>query len=251
LSRPDRPEFLIVGAQRSGTTSLAAWLDRHPEAWIAPGKELHYFDRRFDEGPAWYRGLFAQAPPSKRRGEATPYYLFHPLCPRRAADECPDVRLVAVLRDPTERAISGYHHALRHGREHLPLAEALDAEEARLAADMRTVLAGGHGQRHQWNSYVARGLYAEQLRRWREALPDAPLHVVFFEDLVRRPEETLAALCAFLEIASAGHELWRSNAGLDERGGVDDAIVARLRARFGEANEELASFLGRRPPWPS
>ena len=96
------PDFLILGAQKAGTTSLAAWLARHHACFIAPEKEVHYFDLGLAKGEAWYRSRFAAAPWRARAGEATPYYLFHPACAARIARTLPAAKLVVILRDPVE-----------------------------------------------------------------------------------------------------------------------------------------------------
>src|SRR5581483_353597 len=143
------PEFLIIGAQRTGTTSLYKYLYEHPQFVSATlkTKGVHFFDMRYDKGMAWYRAHF---PTSAYRaffrarhgcdlvtGEASPYYLFHPHVPYRLAQHMPDVKLIAMLRDPIERTYSMWQHELSRGFEHLDRFEdALDAEEKRLAGEI-------------------------------------------------------------------------------------------------------------------
>src|SRR3954447_18625468 len=97
------PDFLIIGAQRAGTTSLFHYLQRHPSVMQSSIKEVHYFDGSYNRGRRWYLSHF----PLRRAtsggritGEATPYYLFHPTVPTRVAVDFPDVKLIAILRDP-------------------------------------------------------------------------------------------------------------------------------------------------------
>src|SRR5437588_302768 len=113
------PDFLIIGTQRGGTTSLERYLDAHPCVGAAANKDLHFFDRRFHKGLAWYRGHF----PTRIEkyyaerlrgqafvtGEASPSYLFHPYAPKRVAKAMPDVKLIVLLRNPVDRAFSQYH----------------------------------------------------------------------------------------------------------------------------------------------
>ena len=130
------PSFLIIGAQRAGTTSLFRYLLAHPDVagpsggdaavwWV---KETHFFDEKYSKGLDWYRSFFPLDATRQRRrkrghdllaGEATPYYMFHPAVPARAAATLPDVRLIALLRDPVERAYSHYQMMSRTGREKL------------------------------------------------------------------------------------------------------------------------------------
>jgi hypothetical protein len=157
------PEFLIIGAQRCGTTSLYRYLAAHPSVRTASGKELQFLSLHHRRGRRWYRGHFPSRPPGVQSFEASPYYLFDPDVPARAAELLPDARFVALLRDPVERAYSHYLHSRAYGVEPLSFADALDAEPARLAA-------GGHSARRRY-SYVARGRYAEQLERWFARVP--------------------------------------------------------------------------------
>lgn len=168
----DLPAFVIIGAQRCGTTSLHRWLSEHPSVTPATGKELQYLTLHYARGERWYRGHFPRGGVSF---EATPYYLFHPLAPERAAAALPHTRFVAVLRDPVERAWSHYLHSRAYGLEPLSFVDALAAEEERLS--------GGDDRARRAYSYAARGRYAEQLRRWYAHVPRERLHVLRTVDL--------------------------------------------------------------------
>jgi hypothetical protein len=165
------PHFLVLGAQKAGTTALYAYLRWHPAITGPSWKEVSFFDRHWWRGPAWYRGQFPLRSGTRLVGEASPSYLFHPLAPERVGALVPDARLVALLRDPVARAYSHYQHEVALGREPLSFEDALAAEpertrgeEARLVADARAF------SRAWWDhTYVARGLYAEQLERWLAA----------------------------------------------------------------------------------
>ena len=142
------PDFLIIGAQKSGTSSLYRYLAQHPQVRESVLKEVHYFDGGLEAGidtyalgEHWYRAHFprrAAMAPGSRTFEASPLYLLHPLAAERIAALMPQVKLVAILRNPTDRALSHYFHnvrnnALRAFKEDLPPGPAMDAEEARLA----------------------------------------------------------------------------------------------------------------------
>ena len=130
----DLPDFVILGAQRSGTTSLYDWLSDHPAVVPATRKEVHYFDLHYDRGLGWYRAHFPMGHGAHLTGEATPYLLFHPLAPDRVArDLPPTTRFVVLLRHPVQRAVSHYWHERRMGTESETLAVAVAAEEQRLA----------------------------------------------------------------------------------------------------------------------
>jgi len=193
MTTPTRtPTFVIAGAMRSGTTALAAWLRDHPEVFMAPVKEIHYFDRNYDEGPDWYAAHFSGHRDERAVGEATPNYLYQGVALERLRRDVPDVRLVILLRDPVARAHSHYLHRFSGGHEELSFDEAIDAEPQRLAEG--TDLDRAH------HSYVDRGRYLGQLRRVRELFPSEAVSIHLFEDLRDRPREVFAEVARFIGV---------------------------------------------------
>ena len=161
------PDFLIVGTQRGGTSSLYKYLGQHPEVSPSTRKEVEFFSTRFDAGVEWYRAHF----PLRRRSgrlhtfEATPDYLLHPLAAERAYRLLPEAKIIAMLREPTSRAFSHYNHNRRLGHEPLSFTDALAAEPERIAGERARLLADSSYRaldlrRH---GYVERGKYDEQL----------------------------------------------------------------------------------------
>ena len=140
------PDFLLIGGQRCGSTSLYTTLCGHPQVLAGAHKEPHFFDNNHLRGEDFYRRLFplqihllARERRLGRRvvtGEATTYYLAHPAVPARVAAMLPDVRLIAILRDPVDRAYSHYQLSVREGRESLPFEQALAAEPERIAGEV-------------------------------------------------------------------------------------------------------------------
>lgn len=192
------PDFIIVGAMRCGTTSLANFLDRQPYTAIAHGKELHYFDRQYESGLAWYAQHFETlAKPIV--GEATPMYLYRADVPGRIAGDLPDVKLIAILRDPVQRAQSHYWYRFARGLESMPLLDAMMAEEDRMA-DPAT-------ENPAFIAYVDRSRYGEQLIRYREVFPPDRLRVLILEEVDRDPVGELTSLLAWLAPSSPGHEV--------------------------------------------
>lgn len=183
-------DFCIIGAQKSGTTTIARVLEAQPGVFLAPVKEVHFFDRHFDRGLTWYERQFAKAPSGAIVGEATPMYLFEPEVAARMASVMPDARLVAILRNPVDRAYSHYWHTRSRGDEPLELREAIAAEPERLRSD-------DVGVRGRY-SYVGKGRYAAQLQRFVDHFPREQLLVLLFDDLVREPETLLAQVCAHI-----------------------------------------------------
>jgi hypothetical protein len=260
------PSFLIIGAQRAGTTSLLATLRKHPdivgpsrgEDFVLLGKEVHFFDKRFDEGLDWYRSFFplaARRERARRRGrdlaagESTPYYLFHPDVPERVADSIPDVRLIALLRNPVDRAYSHYQHRVRAGRENLSFKAALRAEERRLAGTDDLIEIDRKYRRHHFHrAYFRRGLYAEQLERWFDHFPRKRLLILRAEDYFVRPAETHAEVLEFLGVRPWHFEkvVHKNNASYPP---IDPAVRAKLEALYAEPNARLEQLLGRDFGW--
>src|SRR4030095_1235607 len=161
-------------------------------------KEVSFFDRHYARGEAWYRGHFPnalrRAAVARRAGvaplagEASPSYVFHPFAPARVAKLVPQVRLIVLVRNPVDRALSHYHHEVALGREPLPFEQALDDEETRMAGELERMRDPRYFSHAWWNfTYQERGRYAEQLERWLELFPHEQLLVIPSDDLLPRP----------------------------------------------------------------
>ncbi|MEY2423210.1 MAG: hypothetical protein QOI95_3277 [Acidimicrobiaceae bacterium] len=254
----------MIGAQRSGTSSLYRWLGEHPDVAPSLRKETEYFSRRYDRGERWYRAHFplrARQAMARRRGsslmafEATPDYLLHPLAPERAARLVPAARLVVLLRDPVARACSHWEHMTRLGFEHLSFEEALAREDERIAPDLARLRQDPLHDAPAFLrfSYRARGRYVEQLEQWLAWYPRDRLHVVRFDDLVERPRETFAALLQFAGL-SPWEPLTFPNAS-GPRGASPPRDVEltsserQLRDELLEANQGLDELVGLEMGW--
>jgi hypothetical protein len=269
---PPLPSFVIIGAMKAGTTSLGAYLSAHPEAYCA--LEPHYFDGNFERGIGWYREWFKDAGDAVAVGEKSPSYMYHPHAVARLVAALPEVKLIAILRHPVERAYSHYWHERRMGHEKLSFPEALRAEPERLRQDPPGLCRF---------AYVDRGLYLDQLERVAELVPPERLLVQLFDDLETAPAATFAELCSFLGIAGSHvptlvgdrtntyrthhpewlwramhvYRLWRllprpvarRLGAMMEREARYPEIDSRSRAalldRFAEPNRALAAWLGR------
>jgi sulfotransferase family protein len=186
------PTFLIVGAMRSGTTALARYLGAHPDVFVPAEKELHFFDRNFERGVDWYASKFARARGEHAIGEATQTYMYDPGSVRRLSQVVPDARLIAILRDPVDRAYSHYWLNRARGLEPLSFADAIAIEPERLAS-------GDRRQRYVY-SYLDRGRYLGQLQLICEYFPRSSLQVLMFDDLCRDPARTFEEVCGHLNV---------------------------------------------------
>jgi hypothetical protein len=248
------PSALIIGAQRSGSTSLFNYLAQHPDVLTPLGKEIHYFDLHYARGPRWYRGRFPYAhrlrPPALTI-DATPYYLAHPLAPERAYRLLPEVKLVALLRNPVERAFSHYQHEVQDGRESLAFVEALDREGERLAGEEERLQREPdyYSFTHHRYSYTRRGLYLEQLLRWTRWYSREQLLVLQSEWLFRDPAAASAAVYQFLGLRPHRLEHYEPfYQGVYDRR-IPGDVRQRLAAHFEPHNRELYSWLGQEFDW--
>jgi cytochrome P450 len=244
LGRGALPNAIIIGAMKSGTTSLFDYLVQHPDVCGSRTKELHYFDTHFAKGERWYRANFTPRGESVRL-ESSPYYFFHPLAPARAAKLVPDAKLILLLRNPVDRAYSHHNQNVEEGLEPLPFEEALDQEEERLAG-AEDALASGHlavSQAHQTFSYIAKGLYARQLRNWRACFPEEQLLILKAEDFFRAPQDGVDRVTDFLGLSR--FSIADQTPGNQRRYPLmHPEARQRLEARFVEPNEELRRLTG-------
>jgi sulfotransferase family protein len=199
MAGPRRVDFIIAGAQKSGTSALELYLSEHPEICVPrKQKELHFFDRdrNFLAQPvdyAPYHAFFEPQPWHRVLGEATPDYLYWPSAPERMARYNPALKLIIVLRNPVARAFSHWNMGRHVGRDPLAFWDALQAEPERA----RTMPA----QRAMRFAYVGRGFYALQLKRLWQHFPREQTIVFKTEELLESPATALSRIADFLGIA--------------------------------------------------
>jgi len=255
------PDFLVIGVMRGGTSSLYNYLIQHPCILPTTRKEVHYFDAIDQKisiklcGIYWYRAHFPTRFVKQKRasqcthrlitGEATPYYIFHPKAPVRIRSLLPEVKLIVLLRNPVDRAYSHYHHSVRKGYERLSFIEAIKREMEWLESGQ------GVGPwapfpdafSHQHFSYLSRGLYAQQLKRWYELFPRKQILVLSSEQMFVNPDQVLRQVFDFLELPSISipDTTPRNIGGYSPM----SADVRRWLAKFFEPhNQELYELLG-------
>ncbi len=180
------PNFLIIGTQKAATSWLAKCLGEHPDVFMGKVKEIHFFNRRFETGLAWYESHFSDWAGQAVIGEATPGYLDHPDAPGRIqATLGYEVKLIASLRHPVDRAYSAFWHHMRRGR--------LPAD-----ADFRTVFQQ-EGDRFGLRS---RGYYFTHLSRYLEYFPRENLWILIYEEIKRDPLKAISDCLEFLGVDS-------------------------------------------------
>ena len=240
--------FVIIGAQRCGTTYLTQLLDEHPGIEMAkplrPEPKFFLDYEQFAQGADYYEAQYFSDADVRVRGEKSTSYIEHDVAVRRIVALFPAATIVAVVRDPVARAVSNHYLSTAEGVETLPLVDALRAADA--------------GNR-PWDrarfsvspfAYLARSCYADALERVARRVPREQLHVLVFEELVADPS-VLAALYERLGV-DPGFRPPGVGAPVNvspDPGELDPETEAWLRAYFAEPNRRLEEFLGRSLPW--
>jgi hypothetical protein len=252
------PDFIVIGAQKAGTTSLYRYLCDLPDVARPFGQEPVFFSHelKYGRGVDEYRTNFPlqlSLSPVFRRGspritgEASGEYLYYPAAPQRVFDLVSGVRLIAVLRDPVERTISQYFHNLKLGFEELSFEDALhrelawhEEENPNTGAPHRRFGPLGNGR-----AYLGRSMYAEHLSKWFDRFDPSQLLVLEAEALYSDPACEMSKVCDFLEVRpprSSGFA--RHNPG--DRAKVDEALTEWLDSVFYGPNKRLEALLNNR-----
>jgi hypothetical protein len=256
-----RPTFLVIGGVKCGTTSLHRYLCEHPAVLCATVKEVHYFSLRYPLGERWYRAQFPLAPRQLgirvRRGtrpavgEATPAYIFDPRAPRRVHAFDERMRLIAILRDPVERAYAHYQWEVATRDETRSFEDALAWEEDVLAPELERWIADpsyAPALPVFGRSYVARGRYAEQLDRWLELFPRDQMLVLTTDDLLADPAGVMTEVAQFLGIPG-----WTADSypleNVSTYAPMSPVTREHLAGIFDPHNRRLERLLGRELNW--
>jgi hypothetical protein len=242
-NRRQLPDFVIIGTQRGGTTSLYRYLAHHADVGPALRKEVHFFDLNYDRGVDWYRAHFPEQGQYQVVGEASPYYVAHPDVPARIHQVLPHALLILLLRNPIDRALSHYQLMVRRGLEPLSFQEAVEREPERLRDS-------GGVESPSWRnySYLARGVYAPQIERWLGLFPASQLLVIKSEDFYHDPGAVVIDVQTRLGLAPSRPDRMKAH-HLSEYPQMDDALRRRLRDYFVPFNQQLYALLGRDLRW--
>jgi hypothetical protein len=258
------PSFFVLGAAKCGTTSLHDYLGQHPDVCMSDPKEPFFFEAEHDRGAAYYRNrYFAHWGGEAHVGESRHRNLYLPHIAPLIHAHNPNARLVAILRDPVERAVSHWWHWYSRGQEPLGLADAIEADLERIEAGLdygtpaerelyrrvmnRDGLPTGREYIETYRTYVDTGYYAQQLDRYVALFGREALYVARFEDLVAEPAQTVAAVLEHLgadpaPAASFSYPHRNQGArGFAEH--VTEAIRDRLRDHYAPHERALAALL--------
>lgn len=265
------PNFIVIGTQKGGTTSLYNYLIQHPCIASAFAKEVHFFDNHtrahnFGKGMAWYRSHFEYSLHKSYNkivhqqdlitGEASPDYIFDLHAPQRISSAVPGVKLIVLLRNPVDRAYSHYLHNVRAaydvGRETLSFEEAIAAEESRLLGEREKMLQqeSYFSYNYMHYSYLARGIYTDQLKTWFNLFPREQVLVLKSEDFFAAPNIIFKQVLEFMNLPAWELTKYKSyNSREEGTARISSATRERLVDYFKQHNQELSQLLGTNFDW--
>ena len=249
------PDFVIIGAQKCGTTSLYHFVVKHPNIAPAFKKEIDYFSTKYRFGEQWYRSHFPtnlsrryfykKTKQKLLSGEASPTYIFYPTVSGRMKEMLPDIKLIAILRNPVDRAYSQYHQNIRHKNETLSFEKAVELEEERCAGEKERLIREPdfvpvHYRKH---SYLARGVYADQLENWFKHYSKRQFLILTTEDFRKNSQQTLDQVFDFLGVHSFKVENLRDRNIGNYKKRMNEDTRKFLIEYFKPHNERLSKLL--------
>lgn len=247
------PNFIIIGVQKGGTTTLFDLLRQHPSIKTSIFKEVHFYDFAYNKGINWYKSFFPLREKGKNLiyGEASPYYVFHPLVPERVFKDNPDVKLILLLRDPIARAYSHYQMEKRKGREKNETFEkAIKAETELMEKASHSILNNNskYNFNHHIVSYLSRGRYFEQIERWLQYFGREQLLVIKSELFFANPTFYLESIYKFLDVeVIVPKEVKAKNKG--DYLPINEETLSELRTYYKPYNQQLSLLLGEEFSW--
>lgn len=245
------PYFIIIGAQKGGTSSLFYYLKQHSQLNLPNVKEIHFFDLNFNKGIDWYKQQFPQTSLSvKKTGEASPYYLFHPHVPERVFKCCPSVKLIVMLRNPIDRAYSHYMMQRKKWIEYLTFEKAFKSESKWIAKETMKLLENPAYQSkiHQKRSYFERGKYYTQIKKWLNYFPANQFLFVKSESFFDEPLQELSKVYSFLNIRYE-HPENLSPQNVNEYKAMSPKMRSLLSVYYKQDIEKLSELLGDKYSW--
>ena len=249
LKNTNGPNFIIIGAQKSGTTSLENYIAQHPQVIPAIKKETHFWYRDFDKGINWYLAHFPPIPKSEKfiTGEATPNYLENYQSAERIYDVFSEVKLLVILRNPVDRAFSQYNHWIRLNWDDRSFETAINSELEILRKNPEKP----QGDKNYWQqpgNYIGRGIYVEFLKQWLVVFPREQILILKGENLYQKPVETMKQVFQFLELPEHQLSEYRKlNPG--NYSPINDEMRQKLSEYFQPHNQRLEEYLGIQFNW--
>ncbi|WP_019507957.1 tetratricopeptide repeat protein [Pleurocapsa sp. PCC 7319] len=241
------PDFIIAGASKSGTSSIHYYLSRHPQILLSHKKEIDFYRKNFQRGIEWYLAHFPTLTDREDflTGEATPNYLRFPEVAQRIKDTFPQVKIIILLRNPADRAISWHYHKLNTGLTNQDLASAIAEEIERLASVSETEIINT-GYYNPDN--ILSSLYIYKLKPWIELLGREQFLILKSEEFYSNPHRIMAKVFKFLGLPNCPLENYpQVNAGSYNQ--VDSDLRETLVNYFAPYNQQLEEYLDIKFDW--
>ena len=244
--------FLIIGAQKAGTSSFYKYLIQHPQVIGTEKKECHFFDDNYIKGIPFYKTFFPDIQNNIVIGEATPNYLFHPQVAKRIRNHFPSAKLIILLRNPIDRAISHYYHNRKYpAREPLSMSHAFKFERLRIKVDYQRMCMDEsfNSQKVKYFSYLKRGEYYIQLKRYFDLFPYENIAIYQSEKFFDDPIKILQMAFQFLEIDTYVPKDLKPKNICRFKKEVPSDVFEMLKHYFKPYNEKLYNFLSNSYDW--
>ena len=245
LEQVQEPNFIIIGVHKGGTTSLYNYLTQHPQIIPPIKKEMDFWSWKFNQSINWYLAHFPGISEVKNflTGEASPSYFDHPNAARRIYQFFPKIKLIILLRNPVDRAISQYHQWLRLNWENRSLEEAIESDLEKLTKAPEKV--------NYWMkelNYLARGVYVEFFKEWMSLFPREQFLILKSEDFYANPEVSVQEVLKFLDLPEYQLSEYR-NYNVGKYSQIDPSMRKNLNDYFRVHNQRLEEYLGMKFNW--
>ena len=250
------PDFIILGTEKGGTSSLYRYLIQHPLINSSVTKEINYFNKYYDRGLNWYRVCF----PFKFQkfftknfltGEASVRYFDHPHAPERIKQLIPNVKFIILLRNPIDRAYSQHSMVVRGGNEKLTFEQAIKDEKDRTSNEYEKMITDKnyYSDTYFRHAYLNRGIYFDKLKRWMDVFPKEQFLIMHSKDFFDNPSKIYQKTLDFLNMPQFDLKNYDVQGRVNENPNIDSKLRKQLIEYFKPHNERLYQFLGRNFDW--
>ena len=244
------PDYLIIGASRSGTTSLFEYLMKHPNVEYPTTKQVHYFDKYHTFGKNWYRIHFPLKWKKGISGDATPYYLNNPHAAKRAFELIPSTKIIVMLRNPVDRAYSQYFLEFNGKNENLTFEKAIEKEDERINKEFEAMEKNENYYSEKYNtfSYLDSGKYEKHLKKWFDYFPISQFLFIKSEDFYENTSKIFPKILDFLNLPKYNlpeYKVFRA----EKYSEMESELRKKLEIYFEPYNQQLYNLIGTNFDW--
>lgn len=250
------PDYLIMGAQKAGTTSLDFYLSQHPDVYTTDPKELHYFHLEINRPLSEYTMYFPLKlkrilKPNLIAGEATPDYMAYPQIAKELKSLYPNIKLIFLLKEPVSRSFSHYKHNLMMKREWLSFEDAIEIESKRVNLDYIDIRETRKDAIKNYSnySYLDKSKYAKQLEPFIELFPQNQILILQSEEFFKNTDEVYKQVCEFLGIKNIQllNKEPKNQSPISQK--ISEETKEKLNSYFQPYNEELYKLINQKFDW--